>query len=155
MAYIKTGWIYHPEGAGPEKVWDPSNQQMAPKPPGPKKFKRGFEVQFFSNALIPGTKEKIGLREFSSTANVVLESINEMYEEFEAGAAKNPGKVPVYHLTGVKPVEGSYGTNYKPLFVLKQWVDRSLIPDFDRVKEEPPQDSEHPAGDAMDDSIPF
>jgi hypothetical protein len=174
LAYIKTGWIYFADGAGPEKVWDPSNEHAAPRPSGPKKFKRGFEVQTFSNALIPGTQEKIGLREFSSTANNVIEAIKEIYAKFEGGAAANRGKVPVFHCTGVKPVEGTYGTNYKPLFELKQWVDRSHIPPFDEVKQQlaqapaksvaaqqgrpqpkaVSQQSEDPAAD-MDDEIPF
>jgi hypothetical protein len=136
MANIKTGWIYFAEGTGPEKVWDPSNDHPAPKPPGPKKFKRGFEVQTFSNALIPGTKQKIGLREFSSTAGNVISAIVEMYAEFEAGAVANKGKVPAFHCTGVKPVAGAFGTNYEPLFELKQWVERSRIPEFDEVKQQ-------------------
>jgi hypothetical protein len=136
MANIKTGWIYFAEGIGPEKVWDPSNDHPAPKPPGSKKFKRGFEVQTFSNALIPGTKQKIGLREFSSTAGNVISAIVEMFNEFETGAAANKGKVPVFACTGVKPVIGAFGTNYEPLFELKQWVERSRIPEFDEVKQQ-------------------
>ena len=77
MLGIKTGWFNYTEGQGPEKVWDPSREQMAPKPPGPKKFRRGFEVMTFSNTIIPGTKppQKIGLREFSSTASNVIAAI--------------------------------------------------------------------------------
>jgi hypothetical protein len=139
MANIKTGWIYFAEGSGPEKIWDPSLDHMAPKPPGPKKFMRGFEVQTFSNALIPGTKQKIGLREFSSTAKNVNEAIIEMFNEFEVGASSNKGKVPVFHCTGVTPVPGTYGTNYKPRFELRQWVERSRVPQFDELKQQPIQ----------------
>ena len=42
MANIKIGWIFYAEGTGPEKIWDPSPTQMAPKPNDARKFKRGF-----------------------------------------------------------------------------------------------------------------
>lgn len=132
MAHIKTGWIYYPEGSGPEKVWDPSQTQMAPKPPGPKKFKRGFEVMVFGHAVIPRTNGvKLGLREFSSTAGNVISVIINMYNEYEANVAKYPGHVPVYGCEGVKPINGAYGVNYEPQFVLKTWVERTKIPQFD------------------------
>src|SRR5690242_8967344 len=78
MANIRTGWLYYAEGSGPEKVWDPSPTQMAPKPPGPKKFKRGFEVMVFGNTMLPGGKP-LGLREFSSTAANVIASMLRMH----------------------------------------------------------------------------
>jgi hypothetical protein len=158
MANIKTGWIYYTEGTGPEKVWDASNDHPAPKPPGPKKFKRGFEVMTCSNALIPGTKQKIGAREFSSTAGNVIAAIVQMFAAFEAGAPANRGKVPIFCCEGVKPVVGTYGTNYEPKFTLKGWVERSRIPEFDEhvaaptVVSQPA--SENPA-EGFSDNIPF
>ena len=129
MAHIKTGWIFYQEGAGPEKVWDPSSAQMAPRPPGPRKFKRGFEVMVFGGDQIP-VVGKIGLREFSSTASNCITAILGMYAEYEAGVAANPNCVPFYACTGVKPIQGAYGTNYEPLFVLKSWVPLAKIPAF-------------------------
>lgn len=129
MAHIKTGWIYYQEGSGPEKVWDPSQTQMAPKPPGPKKFKRGFEVMVFGADNVPGIGP-IGLREFSSTAANCITSILGMYEEYEAGVAANPNCIPFYQCLGVKPIQGAYGTNYEPQFVLKAWVPIAKIPAF-------------------------
>lgn len=170
MANIKTGWLYYAEGTGPEKVWDPSPEVTAAKPPGPKKFKRGFEVMVIGNAVIPGTTQKLGLREFSSTAANVITSILRMHAEYEAGVSANPGKVPVYVCKGVKPITGSYGTNYEPLFTLTQWVERSRVPDFEiehrPAKPDPvstaPQrmngGNDYFAGDPgpkLDDSIPF
>lgn len=156
MWNIRTGWIYYAEGAGPEKVWDPSNDNPAPKPPGGKKFKRGFEVQTFSNALIPGTTQKIGLREFSSTAGNAINAIVSMFNQFEAGAPSNKGKVPIFACTGVKPVTGTFGTNYEPQFELKGWIERARIPELDEVKQQtiPVAQTENPGGD-MDDEIPF
>jgi hypothetical protein len=137
MANIRTGWLYYAEGSGPEKLWDPSPEVAAPRPPGPKKFKRGFEVLVIGNAMIPGTNQRLGLREFSSTAGNVITSILRMHAEYEAGLAANPGKVPVYACTGVKPITGSYGVNYEPLFSLRQWVERSRVSEFDAHVEQP------------------
>lgn len=130
MMNIKTGWLYYTEGAGPEKIWDPSPTQMAPRPAGPRKFKRGFEVMVYGNDPIPGVGT-LGLREFSSTANNVIGAIVQMYNEYEEKAQENPGNVPFYACTGVKAVAGTYGTNYEPRFELKAWVPRAKIPAFD------------------------
>lgn len=168
MAGIKTGWIFYPEGAGPEKVWDPSPDVAAPRPAGPKKFKRGFEVQVIGNALIPGTQQALGLREFSSTASNVITSILRMHAEYEAGMADNPGKVPVFVCKSVKPITGSYGVNYEPIFTLSQWVERSRVSEFDQHVTAPaprrpdpissgPQRTVRVVGgaDEMSDDIPF
>lgn len=143
MANIRTGWLYYAEGSGPEKVWDPSPTQMAPRPPGPKKFKRGFEVMVLGNTILPGGK-KMGLREFSSTAGNVIASILRMHATYEDGLRANPGKVPVFKCSGVKPITGAYGVNYEPQFDLVKWVDRASVPELDehsaadRVPDQPP-----------------
>lgn len=167
MENIKTGWLYYAEGSGPEKLWDPSLSQMAPRPPGPKKFKRGFEVMVYGNAIIPGTQKKLGLREFSSTAGNVITAILNMYADYEAGAKANVGMIPVYACEGVKPINGAYGTNYEPMFTLKTWVPRAKVPEFDEhaAKRSEPEDDRAPpprlaaAGgrtvDDMSDDIPF
>jgi len=138
MANIKTGWLYYAEGSGPEKVWDPSPTQMAPKPPGPKKFKRGFEVMVFGNTMLPGGKP-LGLREFSSTAGNVIAALLRMHATFEAGGADTVGKVPVFKCIGVKPITGAYGVNYEPQFELTTWVGRDKVPAFDEHDEAPPK----------------
>lgn len=132
MPNIKTGWIYYAEGGGapPEKVWDPSLSQMAPRPAGPKKFKRGFEALVVGADPIQGVG-KLGLREFGSTAGVVISAILKMYDAYEAGAKDNAGKLPFYRCSGVVPVEGKYGTNYEPNFQLIGWVERVKVPEFD------------------------
>lgn len=137
MANIKTGWLFYAEGSGPEKIWDPSPSQMAAKPSGPKKFKRGFEVMVYGNVMVAG--KKLGLREFSSTAGNVIGAILRMYAEYEDGLAQNTGKVPVFVCTGVKPINGAYGTNYEPQFNLQTWIDRSRVPDFDKHAEVAPK----------------
>lgn len=172
MANIRTGWIYYADNAGPEKVWDPSHTEAAPRPNGPQKWKRGFEVTVVGADNIPGVG-KLGVREFSSTAGNTIASILQMHAEYEAGMAANPGKVPFYVCTGVKPISGHYGTNYEPLFRLQGWVDRAKIPDLDAQPEKKPAapidigfDDENPAPPTNgkrgsmkdqnhDDEIPF
>lgn len=134
MANIKTGWIHYPEGMGPEKVWDASLSNPAPRPPGPRKFKRGFEVMVIGNDNLPGIGI-LGLREWSSNAANANSAIVKMYEAYEAGMAANPGKVPFYICTGVSPINGAYGTNYEPKFELKGWIERSKVSAFDDMIE--------------------
>lgn len=157
MANIKTGWLFYPEGSAPQKVWDATSSQAAPRPTGPQKWKRGFEVMVFGNALIPGSQQKLGLREFSSTAGNVISAILRMHAEYEAGLAQNPNKVPVYGCDSVKPITGAYGVNYEPLFVLKSWVDRAKVPDFD--KHAAPKNGHSETYDErnppLNDEIPF
>lgn len=171
MANIRTGWIYYPqEGGGPEKVWDVSLAQAAPRPPGPKKFRRGFEVMVFGNDTIPDAGP-LHLREWSSNAGNANSAIVKMYEAYEQGAAANPNKVPFYACTGVTPVTGAYGTNYEPRFELKGWIERAKIPAFDEfvekqaIKEEPrvhgngaspaPPAQSRQMVDDLSDDIPF
>lgn len=130
FANIKTGWFFYQEGQGPEKVYDPSQTQAAPRPAGPKKFKRGFEVLVFGSDQVNGSGV-LGLREWSSTASNVISAINAMYAEYEAGVNANPGKVPFFACVGVTAVNGAYGTNYEPGFKLLGWVERTKIPAFD------------------------
>ena len=127
MANIKTGWIFYQEGAGPEKVWDAGPGRTAARPQDGKKWKRGFEVMVVGNDNLPGVGP-LGLREFSSTASNVIASILKMYDEYERGLVANPGKVPFFGCKRVIPVEGKYGTNYEPEFLLLGWVDRVKVP---------------------------
>lgn len=175
MENIKTGWLFYSEGSGPEKLWDPSRTQAAPRPAGPKKFKRGFEVMVFGNDNIPGIGS-LGLREFSSTAGNVISAILKMYEAYEKGAPQNLGKVPFFRCVRVLPINGAYGTNYEPEFELMGWVERAKIPAFDEHLEraggdDAPVDYTHNPGNGgmngaapmggyhqgapLDDEIPF
>ena len=132
MEHIKTGWIFYQEGMGPERIWDPSPTQMAPRPAGPKKWKRGFELLVFGPDTVPGVG-KIGLREFSSTANSAISAIIKMYSAYEAGVAQNPGKLPFFQCVRVIPIQGSFGTNYEPAFEMTSWVDRKKVPAFEEA----------------------
>lgn len=130
MANIKTGWIYYQEGGPPEKLWDASLTVAAPRPAGPRKFKRGFELLVLGGDQLPGIG-KLGLREFSSTAGAVIGAILKMYDTYETGSHSNPGKLPFFANRSVLPIQGQYGTNYEPVFELVSWVERAKAPEFD------------------------
>lgn len=113
---IRTGWFLFAAGVAPAKTYDPSLSQAAAKPGDG--FKRGFEVQAFSE------KNLLGVREFSSTAGAVIDSMNALYDEWMAGKAANPGKLPVVRCSSVSPVTNKHGTNYQPRFEIVSWADR-------------------------------
>jgi hypothetical protein len=112
---IRTGWFEFMEGQAPAKTFDPSLEEAAPKPG--EKAKRGFEVLMFSDKNIGG------LREFSSTAGVVIEEMNPLYDEWKANKDANPGKLPVVKCEGVTAVKSSKSTNYKPVLRIVAWAD--------------------------------
>lgn len=113
---IQTGWFQFMEGQAPTKVFDPSLSEAAPKPSGD--AKRGFQVMLFSDKNIGG------LREFTATAATVIEAMNAVYDQWEAGKAANPGKVPVVRCKGVVGVKSAKSTNYKPQLEIVAWADR-------------------------------
>lgn len=115
---IKTGWFLFAPGVAPAKTYDPSLTEAAPKPGDG--FKRGFEIDLFSE------KNLGGVREFASTAGAVIESMNTLYDEWEAGKGANPDKLPVVKCTGVTPVTSKHGTNYQPVFGIVAWADRPV-----------------------------
>lgn len=116
MDSLRTGWFLFAAGSAPDKQFDPSLSQAAPKPG--ESYKRGFELDVFSE------KNLLGVREFSSTAGIVIEAMNELYDAWVASKADNPGKLPVVKCAGVSPVTSKHGTNYKPAFEIVSWADR-------------------------------
>lgn len=116
IANIKTGWFLFAAGVAPAKTFDPSLSQAAPKPG--EGFKRGFELNVFSE------KNLGGLREFSSTAGAVIESMNALYDAYMAAPESKDGKLPVVKCVGVHAITGKHGTNYQPQLEIVGWADR-------------------------------
>ena len=119
MDNLKTGWFLFAAGVAPAKTFDPSLSQAATKPG--EGYKRGFELQCYSE------KNLLGVREFSSTAGVVIDAMNALYDQWIAGKAANPGKLPVVKCTRVTPVTNKHGTNYQPVLEIVQWADRPSL----------------------------
>lgn len=154
LANVKTGWFLFAAGVAPAKTYDPSLTEAAAKPGDG--FKRGFEVLMYSE------KNLGGVREFSSTAGVVIDSINAVYDAYLAAPEARAGKVPVVKCVGVHPVTNKHGTNYQPQLEIIQWVTRPeqlSAPDGDTHKAPPPAAKAPPPPPAVyadvDDDCPF
>ena len=130
---LATGWLRFREGQAPERLMDPSIDQIAPKPG--EEFKRGFVVVAYSPKSFGGTAE------FSSASLHLCNAINDLYAQYEAGKVSNPGKLPVIVCTGSQAMKDRYGTNYRPTFTITQWVDRP--DDLPNVSPIVPPDAPH------------
>jgi hypothetical protein len=116
MPGLQTGWFKFAANVAPEKVMDPSFSLAAPNPG--QDFKRGFQLDLYSE------KNLLGLREFSSTAGIVIEAMNALYDLWLAAPETATGKLPVVRCIGVQPVTNKHGTNYQPKFEIVGWTDR-------------------------------
>jgi len=116
MPNLETGWFKFSSGVAPEKVIDLSLAEAAPNPGAD--FKRGFQIDLYSE------KNLMGLREFSSTAGIVIEAMNNLYDLWMAAPENVAGKLPVVRCSGVLPISNKHGTNYQPTFEIVGWTDR-------------------------------
>jgi hypothetical protein len=116
MPGLKTGWFKFSAGVAPEKVMDPSFTVAAANPG--QDFKRGFVIDLFSD------KNLLGVREFSSTASIVIDAMNDLYDAWMAAPETATGQLPVVRCVGVHPVTNKHGTNYQPKFEIVGWTDR-------------------------------
>lgn len=116
MPGLQTGWFKFAANVAPEKVMDPSFSEAASNPG--QDFKRGFQLDLYSEMNL------LGLREFSSTAGIVIEAMNSLYDLWLAAPETATGKLPVVRCVGVQPVTNKHGTNYQPKFEIVGWTDR-------------------------------
>lgn len=116
MGNLKTGWFLFAPGVAPVKQFDPSLSEASAKPGDD--FKRGFQLDLYSE------KNLLGVREFGSTASIVIDAMNDLYDAWIADKSANAGKVPVVKCAGVHPVTNKHGTNYQPQFEIVSWADR-------------------------------
>jgi hypothetical protein len=116
MPGLQTGWFKFAANVAPEKVMDPSFSAAAPNPG--QDFKRGFQLDLYSE------KNLLGLREFSSTAGIVIEAMNALYDLWMSAPEMATGRLPVVRCIGVQPVTNKHGTNYQPKFEIVGWADR-------------------------------
>lgn len=138
MDSLRTGWFLFASGVAPAKTFDPSLTEAAPKPGDG--FKRGFELDLFSE------KNLLGVREFASTAGIVIDSMNALYDAWIAAPERQAGKLPVVKCVGVHPVTNKHGTNYQPQLEIVSWVDRPdalPAPSAPAAKTTPPAQTGH------------
>lgn len=112
---LQTGWFLFEAGIAPDKTLDEALGQAGAKPSD--RHKRGFQILLFSG------KNLGGVREFSSTAGVVIDAMNQLHDAYMAAPEHAAGKLPVVKCASVLPVALKHGTNYQPVFQIVQWVD--------------------------------
>jgi hypothetical protein len=119
LAQIEIGWLSYTGGA-PDLRMVPFGEPLPANPS--KDHRQGFRVRVFAPKLLGG------LREFASSAKVVIASMDALHSTHEAAAERGQGLVPVVSFAGTTPVttktpQGS-STNYAPLFRIEKWVPR-------------------------------
>lgn len=153
---IEVGYA-HFAASGPEYRLVPEGQPLPPQPmdlddKNRLKFRSAFRVKLYGKILN-------GLREWSSAANCVLESVEDLYGRFGAAAEAHAGQIPVVELARTVPVVMGRGahqrTIYQPLFSIIGWTDR--LPDMGprTVVVPAPAPVAAGAGARLDDEIPF
>lgn len=123
---IEVGYINFPAGAAPEFRMVPIGSAMPENPGG--KFRQGIRMM-----LKLGKDSGGDIREIATTAKAVLGAFDACHTEYVAGAAANPGKLPVVALETTVPIvtqgRDERGnpvktTNYAPVFKIVSWVSR-------------------------------
>jgi hypothetical protein len=111
---IETGWARFQEGEAPDWVMDEEPGNKAPRPSPD--HKRGFKVNIFCHEL--------GAREFSSSTAGARMAIQSCMDQYDAGKAKNKGKLPTFKFEGSVAKKVGKGQTRIPTLNLCQWVKR-------------------------------
>lgn len=118
---IEGGWIRFNAGSAPDFVMSPIGSLLPEQP--------SFDHRKGVRVLIKLNKECGGdVREVAGTASVFMAGLEAAFDEYTAGVASNPGKLPILVLKDTVPVETSSktnkSTNYRPVFEITGWVKR-------------------------------
>ncbi len=119
LAQIEVGWLSYTGGA-PDLRMVPFGTPLPPLPS--KDHRQGFRVRVYAPKLLGG------LREFASSAKVVIAAMDALHSAYEAAPEHAQGLVPVVSLSGTAPVSSKTpqgtATNYAPVFRIEKWVAR-------------------------------
>jgi len=147
FANIEAGWAAFTDGR-PSFVMAPIGGAFPAKPSD--NHKQGFRL-----TVMLGKKAADGeapVREMASTAMGVRRAIDALHDEYVAGLAGNPGKLPVVSCKETLPIESQTPAgktlNYAPIFKIDKWVARPA--DLaDRATDNAPSPAQPPrTGDA-------
>ena len=97
-------------------------------------FKWGFRVRLCN--------KEMGLRELSSTSKNVYEAMKSIYKQYEAGAASNPGLVPIVEIVGTERKvqqlsDGQTQTWRVPQWSVVGWTKRPILLGGEGAPQEP------------------
>jgi hypothetical protein len=136
-----TGWAAFREGEAPERAFDPE--------PGVRAARTRDDQKRCLMVLTYATEAFDGVAEMCTTSMHMLNAIKDIYGVFREKALDMDGKLPVVKCTGTEPSKDKFGTNYRPLFEIVDWVDRPAeMPDEHPAKEligSPANDNNAPA----------
>jgi len=103
-------------------------------------YRTGFKVQVMLPPKLGG-----GVKEFMSSAQITLQAVDDLYQEYTRDLPEHPGQVPAVKIVGTTAIKGAQGTNFKPIFKIVGWHQRPAA----LVKPEPI--AQAPAASAADD----
>jgi hypothetical protein len=113
---IQVGWIAYTT-SGPDMRLVGTDEDIGDRPSDA--FKEGFRLRM---KLQNGAGDDI--RELSSTAIGLWNSIDELHSEFVEGRSKHKGKLPLVGVTEIARVSTKNGVTYRPIFEIAKWVAR-------------------------------
>lgn len=125
LANIRVGWINYTSQGPVRRLVVLGQEAIPPRPEdknteGKPAFKQGFEVDLLLDKNSGGG----GARVLGSAAGCVIEAMDALHDAFTAAAESKAGKLPVVKINYVSPVKSGQSTNYKPNFVIVNWIDR-------------------------------
>ena len=120
---IEVGWAYFAAGSAPSIHLAKLGGAIPARPD--QNHKQAFKLRMALSKACAGTGDQ--LREFMSSANGVRGAMDKLHDDFVAGSAQNPGKLPAVKVKAVVPVTNKHGTNYTPDFEIVAWVDRPAV----------------------------
>lgn len=121
---IRVGW-QHFGPQGPQRVMGIYQKEPTPARPtdtdedGKPLYKAGFVLLVALSKDCGG-----GVREFSSSAGLVVEAVGSLHDAYLGAPEKAQGKLPVVKFDRAIPEKSKHGTNYRPEFSIVGWVDR-------------------------------
>lgn len=149
LAAIEIGWLSYAGGA-PDLRMVPFGTALPPAPS--KDHKQGFRVRVYAPKLLGG------LREFASSAKVVIAAMDALHSAHEAAPERGQGLVPVVSFVGTSPVTtkspAGSSTNYAPVFRIEKWVPRSADLSIEVVPATPSAAATAPAPAAPQRHVP-
>ena len=121
MAHIETGFIHFANNSAPHFSVTLLGTTPAARPTP--EHKPGIRVMVKLSGPCGGD-----VRELASTAKAFLRGFDALHDEFVAGLAANPGKLPVVVIKETIAIVteggGQKSTNYSPVFAIERWIDR-------------------------------
>ncbi len=110
---------------GPVRRFVKWGEPLPPRPDdknaeGKPAFKDGFEIQLLLDKASGGGVPRV----FGSAARCVIEAVDSLVDAYKAAPESQVGKLPVVKIAEVQPIKTGQSTNYKPTFVIVNWIDR-------------------------------